>query len=622
MVLRHLLRAHGIGEVHDVRIASRRLRDAAARSERTKIVAAFPRPAGAIHLLVANEQVGLARGLLEVRKDLVAAVDREHRDEFRLLDRAAILAVADVDDDGADAALGRVRYAIVDPEVVQAGIGVTIFADVLRFVDVLHVDDDVLRAAGYREEVVVRGEHVMHAASQLLVERRRDLRMGRRCQIENDDAVDAVRCALPRQRAVAAVGRDGHVVDRACIDLDRVRLHDVRHVRDVEHERPSIAAPGANKHVVAAVLAGPRPEVRRVAGGDLTTAGDGDAAAHVARCHVDDGLRVGGAGVREQGVVARIVAHKEELSIHIVDDAGAPWSGDGIVRRVDVAPSDGHAGHRAAVGSQRHAIEMNDVARANGTLLDRQLDARHGICRDDVLLLRPGAAALGRDRRAARRDASDVPEAIDAGHGRIGALPAHGDPLPLHTASEISLRGERERHACVEAPGRWRDLEPAHGGPGDGHRYVERHRRRVGSAGRRGRRCECPRFERLHVAVAEHDGATRSANPHGGVSDHIALCVVGRHFEIGRVARLHHELRRLGNEPRHRGNRGLLLCRKGNRREQGGEAKASDQIEGARYIHTIVPVVDVLMLPAFRTRGRLLPRWIPSWLSEIRVARR
>ena len=111
------------------------------------------------------------------------------------------------------------------------------------FVDVLHVDDDVLRAARDREQVVVRREHVVHAAGQLLVERRRDLRVRRIRQVENHDAVDAVRRALAREHAVAAVGRDRDVVDRAGVDLDRVGLHDVVQVGDVEDDTRSRRRP-------------------------------------------------------------------------------------------------------------------------------------------------------------------------------------------------------------------------------------------------------------------------------------------------------------------------------------------------------------------------------------------
>ncbi len=156
----------------------------------------IPGAALAIHLLVADEEVRLPRGLLEVREDLVAAVDREHRDQLRLLDGTAVLAVADIHDHGARAALRRVRNAVRYPQVVKASVGMTILADVFRLVDVLHVDDHVLRTARYREQVVVRGEHVMHATGELLIEGGRDFRMRRNREIQNHDAVDPVRRAF------------------------------------------------------------------------------------------------------------------------------------------------------------------------------------------------------------------------------------------------------------------------------------------------------------------------------------------------------------------------------------------------------------------------------------------
>jgi hypothetical protein len=59
--------------------------------QRTQVVAAFPRSPGATRLLVADEEVRLAGGLLEMRENLVAAVDGKHRDRLGLVDGAPYL---------------------------------------------------------------------------------------------------------------------------------------------------------------------------------------------------------------------------------------------------------------------------------------------------------------------------------------------------------------------------------------------------------------------------------------------------------------------------------------------------------------------------------------------------
>ena len=101
-----------------------------------------------------------------------------------------------------------------------------------------------------------------------------DLRMRRIREVEEDDAVDAIRRALARHHRVARVGRHRHVVDRPRVDLDRIGADDVRQVGDVEDVRVAVAAPGADDAVVAAVLAGVRPEVRRVRVADDAAADD------------------------------------------------------------------------------------------------------------------------------------------------------------------------------------------------------------------------------------------------------------------------------------------------------------------------------------------------------------
>ena len=313
-------------------------------------------------------------------------------DELGRLDGAAVLAIADVDDHHAHAALRRVGDAVADPEVVDAGVRVAVLAHVLGLGDVTHVDDDVLGATRDREEIVVGGEDVVHAAGQFLVEGRRDLGMRRYGEVEDHDAVHAVGRALAREHAVASVGRDRHVVDRAGVDLHRVGLDDVIHVGDVEHEGPAVAAPGAHEHVVPAVLAGPRPEVGGMGGVDVAAARDLDALPHVARIHLHRPLCVGAARLREQRVAARVV-RGEPVVLHDARPARQSGRRDRVVGDVGVAPGDRRVGDDGAVRPARGRLEMDHITGAHLRFGDPDLEARDRV-RGDRECLR-GALPFG-----------------------------------------------------------------------------------------------------------------------------------------------------------------------------------------------------------------------------------
>ena len=201
---------HRVGRIYDVRVAARRLRDAIARGLALgacqRILRPLPNTPLPIHFLVAQEEVRLSGGLLEVREDLVSRVDREHVDQFWLFNRAAVLAIADINHHGTDTTLRRVGDAIANPKVVNARVRMLVFTDVLGLGQILHVDDDILLTAGDCEEVIVGGEHVVHTTSQLLIKRRRDFRMCRHRKIENHHTIHAIGRAFARQRRVPSVG--------------------------------------------------------------------------------------------------------------------------------------------------------------------------------------------------------------------------------------------------------------------------------------------------------------------------------------------------------------------------------------------------------------------------------
>ena len=126
--------------------------------------------------------------------------------EDGVLDRSTPATVAYVDHDDTRLPLGGIGDSIVHPDVVDAAVGVVVFADELGFVRVAHVDDHVLVASREREEVVVRGEHVVDPTGHpVRVERRRNDRMGRVGHVEDHDPVPAIGRALSGERSVAAV---------------------------------------------------------------------------------------------------------------------------------------------------------------------------------------------------------------------------------------------------------------------------------------------------------------------------------------------------------------------------------------------------------------------------------
>ena len=268
-----------------------------------------------------------------------------------------------------------------------------VFAHVLRLVNVLDVDDHVLLSAGNREQVIVGGEHVVHAAREFLIERSGDFRVRRRSQVEDDDAVHAVRCTFTRQYAVSAIGRNRHVVDGARVDLDRIRLHDVVHVRDVEHHAVSVAAPRAHQRIIAAILAGPRPQVRRGCCRNTAAPGHRNATDHVTRLDLEHFARHRVSRLRENRKASRIVRGKTAP----INDAGAAWRNGGVVGRVAVAPRDHGILHRCAGGRFGGCIEMHHLAGQDHVFLDVEREGTHRIGRDRIRLARANPFGFGAD---------------------------------------------------------------------------------------------------------------------------------------------------------------------------------------------------------------------------------
>ncbi len=129
-------------------------------------------------------------------------------------------------------------------------------------------------------------------------------------QVQDDDTVATVRRALARQRRVASVRRDLHVVHGARIDLDRIRLHDARWVRHVPHERDAVTHLRAGERVVAAVLPLEHPEVGREHARFPPLPHDLDFAHDVALADAERALRHDRTGRREHRVHARHRRHE------------------------------------------------------------------------------------------------------------------------------------------------------------------------------------------------------------------------------------------------------------------------------------------------------------------------
>ena len=170
----------------------------------------------------------------------------------------------------------------------MAGAGVLVFADVLRMGDVLHVDDDVLLAARDREQIVVGGEHIVHAAREVLIERRCDFRMRGCRDVENHHAVDAVRRAFAAAAAHTAFGDT--VTSLIVHRRSQSRSDDVVDIGDVESSQ--LSPPRAHRAVVAPSAPyqgqGPAARSRRYAAGhrNFDEMSRGVTAALCARCSI------------------------------------------------------------------------------------------------------------------------------------------------------------------------------------------------------------------------------------------------------------------------------------------------------------------------------------------------
>ena len=300
------------------------------------------------HDLVADEDVKLVGRLRLVREHRVRSAAR-HRvigHEHGVLDRTAPPAVPHVHHDDAGSPLRRVRDAVMHPHVVHPAVGVVVLAHILWVVDVAHVEDDILVAAGERKQVVVGRKRVMHSTCQSLIVHRRDLRVGRVGKIQDHHAVAAVGSPLTRHRGIPRVWGHLDVVDRTSVDLNRVRLEDVARVRNVPHERMPVCHLGAGDGIIAPVEPLEHPEVRGAISRRAAQSNHVEALHHVSRHRPERLAVVERPGGSDHRVHAGHIGHELAI-VHLT------WSArrdDVQRRRVAMGPRDGNVVDDSAIG--------------------------------------------------------------------------------------------------------------------------------------------------------------------------------------------------------------------------------------------------------------------------------
>ena len=238
--------------------------------------------------LVAGEDVELAGGLAAVGVGRVVPAARigVAAELDRVVRRAAHAGAADVDGDHAVVPVGAESDAVDDPDVVDRVSGrVELEASdavgLGRILDADHVEAPAVRQG---VDVLLVDEHVVDPAPQLVVEPGQDAHayLGLR-DVENDEAVLAVRGALAADHGDPAVFRDLDVVYRPGVDAHRVDEHDALRVRHVPDVGVALGAPGAGDRVVPGVRTLPDPEVGGTAVAHLALAHELDLLVHAAR---------------------------------------------------------------------------------------------------------------------------------------------------------------------------------------------------------------------------------------------------------------------------------------------------------------------------------------------------
>ena len=280
-------------------------------------------------------------------------------------------------------------------------------------------------------------------------------------QVQNHHTVAAVGRPLTGQRGVASVGRDFHVVHRACIDLDGIGLDDVFRVRHIEDERVTIGLLGAHQSVVAPVNALEDPEVGAV---DPLLAAPPH---HLHRPHHFTLHGLEGAGRPQaprpghHGELARDVGH-DAPALHLARRGGRDDSPGG---HVGVAPLDGRVRDLVAIRVPNHGRERLHVPGAHRAF--RATDNfEHSSDKLAHRVVDPAGHALehGLDPDRTGRRPTHMTERV-----HLGAVRIAGPPHKLHAGAFGAVGVERNglvgHRAALEDRPRTRHLDAHDGWP-------------------------------------------------------------------------------------------------------------------------------------------------------------
>ena len=454
-----------------------------------------------------------------------------------------------------------------------------VFAHVPGVVDVGDVQDHVLVAACQREDVFVGGEGIVHAARQTVVgDFRGDFRMRGIRKVQDHYAVAPVGGPLASHGRVARVGRHLHVVDRTCIDLNRVRLDDAPGVGHVPDEAVAIGPLGPGERVIAAVAALEDPEVGRPDPLFPALALDLQLLDDVPGDDAERGARGQGPRVGDDRVDPRDIRDKTAAA-HL---CRCGRGHDPVRFLVGVGPLDGDAGEELAVRVAHFGAEVHDVAGAGAgdAADDLQGLAREGVGGHGGRAFHP--VDRGGDGGRAGGDRRDAPEAVDGRdigrpatpfHRRAGARAAVTVFGPGDQAHRGADQETRVRGGC--------DDDPRHGGPVDGDRHTERD----GIAARRRALCRDEgRDERELPSREGGDGSLPHPHRQAGTDQPHPRCVHAGagardpgHRDLSLVTDPHGQLGWVRNQPHDRVvGLGLERGRTGER-ARGEEAPAEQQ---------------------------------------------
>ena len=394
---------------------------------------------------------------------------------------AAPAAVAHVQHVHAVVPVGHVGQAVGHPDVVQV-LARHVDPPAAGFLDVLgigHVQHVELRGAVVNgiQDIAVE-EHVVHAAVEFLVVGVGDDGVGRIRNVQDDDAVLAIRGAFAGDGGQGGVRVHLHVVHDPSVHFDEVGQDGVGGVRHVPCEHSLAPGVRAGVDVVSAVGPRERPQVGGGPVGHQAMAHDRRAVLHASFHDLDQRLARAGAGGRDHSVESGPLRHERPVGKDRRAQCGPGLEGrhrklhrrtlHGVPGRVS---GDGREARDVSGSGPRAARDLHALDRVG---LYFQVDAGlHALCR----------------RRDLERAGPKRPQEAPFVHGGQPATVAR--PLDLHRASGGAVRRQSlglqpQNGACEQSYAGVGDLHGGHGRTGhhDGRREGS-HDRKAGAAGRR-----------------------------------------------------------------------------------------------------------------------------------------